>query len=109
MKCESARVWEHERPQCALSHTLIKYLMLYSPLPIPKGTPSARELDQERGGTMPRDFPRDVRVLEGLLERFASGQEAIEYEHPFFGRLSRSQWGRFHYKHMDHHLRQFGA
>ena len=29
--------------------------------------------------------------------------------HPFFGRLSGDQWGRLAYKHLDHHLRQFGA
>ena len=92
-----------------LSHTLIKYLMLYSFVRMPKGTSSTQELDQERGGTLPQDFGEDVRTLETLLERLASEGETNEVEHPFFGRLSRRQWGRFHYKHMDHHLRQFGA
>ncbi len=29
--------------------------------------------------------------------------------HPFFGVMSREQVGPFAYKHIDHHLRQFGA
>ena len=29
--------------------------------------------------------------------------------HPFFGRLSGKQWGETQYKHVDHHLRQFGV
>ena len=29
--------------------------------------------------------------------------------HPFFGKMSRGQIGRFVYKHIDHHLRQFGV
>jgi hypothetical protein len=29
--------------------------------------------------------------------------------HPFFGRMTKDQIGKFVYKHADHHLRQFGA
>lgn len=29
--------------------------------------------------------------------------------HPFFGKLTKEQWGQLAYKHTDHHLRQFGA
>lgn len=29
--------------------------------------------------------------------------------HPFFGRLTARQWGAAMWKHLDHHLRQFGA
>jgi hypothetical protein len=29
--------------------------------------------------------------------------------HPFFGRLHGDEWGRLIYKHLDHHLRQFGV
>jgi hypothetical protein len=29
--------------------------------------------------------------------------------HGFFGRLSGAEWGVIQYKHLDHHLRQFGA
>ena len=29
--------------------------------------------------------------------------------HPFFGRLRGAEWGTLIYKHLDHHLRQFGV
>ena len=29
--------------------------------------------------------------------------------HPAFGKLSKEQWGKMQYKHLDHHLRQFGV
>lgn len=29
--------------------------------------------------------------------------------HKFFGRLTGKQWGETQYKHVDHHLRQFGV
>ena len=92
-----------------LAHTVIKYFLLGG-LPIPKGVPTTPELDQERQGTAPADFDADVRTLEELLERIGTaGSLPDAHEHPFFGPLSTSQWGRFHYRHMDHHLRQFGV
>lgn len=91
----------------ALSHTLIKYLVLYTPVPIPKDRTTSSELDQHQGGTKPGDFAADVDALAELVERFASSPTVAI--HPFFGRLSPREWGRFHYRHFDHHLRQFGA
>ena len=32
-----------------------------------------------------------------------------EFVHWFFGKMTREQVGQFAYKHIDHHLRQFGA
>jgi len=30
-------------------------------------------------------------------------------KHPFFGEFTNDQWGKMQYKHLDHHLRQFGV
>jgi Protein of unknown function (DUF1569) len=84
---------------------LFKQLIIYW-LPLPKGAPTAPELiarpaegiEQERA---------DVRAL---LERMAnSGQRQDWPEHPAFGQLSAQDWGALVYKHLDHHLRQFGV
>ena len=29
--------------------------------------------------------------------------------HPIFGAFTHQQWGQLQYKHLDHHLRQFGV
>ena len=29
--------------------------------------------------------------------------------HPYFGKFSADQWGKSAYKHLDHHLTQFGV
>jgi Protein of unknown function (DUF1569) len=29
--------------------------------------------------------------------------------HPFFGKLTAEQWGKSMYKHLNHHLEQFGV
>lgn len=90
------------------AHTIIKTVVLYTAVRIPKELPSTPELDQTQRGTTPGEFAADVHALERLFDRFVAGQGPDATEHPFFGKLSRAQWGRFQYKHADHHLRQFG-
>jgi len=57
------------------------------------------------------DFGAERSRLAGLIERFvAAGPESsAKYLHSFFGRLTGEEWGIGMYKHLDHHLRQFGA
>ncbi|MBK9154066.1 MAG: DUF1569 domain-containing protein [Chloracidobacterium sp.] len=49
--------------------------------------------------------------LKGLIDEFhGMGEAALEGNvHGFFGSLTGKQWGETQYKHLDHHLRQFGA
>jgi len=42
------------------------------------------------------------------LEAYA-GYSKQDFEHWFFGKMTREQVGVFDYKHIDHHLRQFNA
>ncbi|GLH71378.1 hypothetical protein GETHPA_29120 [Geothrix rubra] len=59
----------------------------------------------------PRDFEAEMRRLAHLIDRFVQRgpARAAQVPHVFFGRLSGDQWGRLMYKHLDHHLRQFGV
>lgn len=59
----------------------------------------------------PREFDMELTRLATLIDRFVRrGPEAAAKEtHAFFGRLSGDEWGRLMYKHLDHHLRQFGV
>jgi hypothetical protein len=45
--------------------------------------------------------------LDRVVQRGAVRTEGMI--HPFFGRLSGVEWGQLIYKHLDHHLRQFGV
>jgi hypothetical protein len=92
------------------STTLIKCIALYAPMPWPHGIKTRPEVDQQIGGTRPVEFARDKTDLERLIEAFArSEQDFTSYAHPTFGRMSPSQWHRWAYLHVDHHLRQFDA
>lgn len=61
--------------------------------------------------TEPRDFIIEKQRLVFLVKKFSEGGEAIVNQslHPFFGKMSPHEWGIGMYKHLDHHLRQFGA
>lgn len=58
-----------------------------------------------------RDFNKEKNELLHLVNRFyAAGPMGIsKYPHPFFGKFTPEQWGKSMYKHMDHHLQQFGV
>ena len=58
-----------------------------------------------------RDMEQERTRLARLVDRFTAGGRAActTPTHPFFGRLTPEQWAELMYKHLDHHLRQFGA
>ena len=59
----------------------------------------ARELNVER-----------VRLCR-QIDRFAAAGPAgcTTHPHSFFGKLTAEEWSMWMYKHLDHHLRQFGV
>ena len=76
-------------------------------VPWPKGMgKSPPEFLAER----PTTWTADVARLRDLVERFAArGVAAVWPASRVFGRISGVSWGVMEYKHLDHHLRQFGV
>ncbi len=58
-----------------------------------------------------RNFEEEKNKLIKLVRRFAEdGPGGITKEtHPFFGELTSEEWDALQWKHLDHHLRQFGV
>ena len=58
-----------------------------------------------------RDLAKERDRLRALLDRFASAGPAgcTKHPHSFFGRMTAEEWAILSYKHLDHHLRQFGV
>jgi hypothetical protein len=86
-------------------HWPLQQLVIYV-LPWPKGAPTAPEfivtdeanLDDRRA------------ALRAIIDKFASrGQSQTLFPHVAFGNLSPKDWGALAYRHLDHHLTQFGA
>jgi Protein of unknown function (DUF1569) len=58
-----------------------------------------------------RNFNAELLKLLNLIEKFhQAGAENIgRFPHPMFGNFTTDQWGMAMYKHLDHHLVQFGV
>jgi hypothetical protein len=87
-----------------LSRTLVRWLVIYVPFQPP---PGKIETAPEMLTSCPAGWTDDLQELEALIERTGRGEARAM--HPFFGRLSPEAWGRLAWKHLDHHLRQFGV
>ena len=56
------------------------------------------------------NFPVEKEVLSNLIKKFGTmGPKVIaNKKHPLFGTMNDEEWGILQYKHLDHHLNQFG-
>jgi hypothetical protein len=89
--------------------TVLKTLVIYV-LPMVKGAPTSEKMDPSREGTRPHDLEHDRnRVLSLLDESGHWPADKPMADHPAFGPLTNAQRGRLTWKHLDYHLRQFGA
>lgn len=59
----------------------------------------------------PQNFDEVQQELIKRVKRFATeGINVIKNQkHPFFGNMTYEEWDTLHYKHLDHHLKQFGV
>ena len=79
---------------------------LFTDKPWKKGLPTAKEFVVADA----RDFEMERSTLIGLIQRFNNeGPGLPDSPHPFFGKMTANEWAMLGYKHMDHHLRQFGV
>ena len=79
---------------------------LYNDKPWKKNLPTARALKQ----TEDKNFDAEKEKLVELLNAVKEQRDREDWgAHPAFGKFTKEQWGKMQYKHLDHHLRQFGA
>ncbi|HEX9936735.1 MAG TPA: DUF1569 domain-containing protein [Longimicrobium sp.] len=88
-----------------LANPLMRWLVIYA-LPWPRGTPTAPELLAAPTG----DWDAELARFRDLLDRTGTRPPAGEWpRHPAFDVMTGKQWGDLTYRHVDHHLRQFGV
>ena len=93
-------------PHPLLSFPLMQYLIIHV-LPWPKGKAKA---PPETFTTKPVNLEHDRAELLRLMERFAATPpDKLAQVHAGFGRLSARDWGVLMYRHLNHHLTQFGV
>ncbi len=55
-----------------------------------------------------RDFEIEKQRLLNIVSNFSEAS-IVNETHTFFGRLTKEQWSKGTWKHLDHHLCQFGV
>ena len=114
MLCHCGRPLEGaigERPvkQKLIGKILARFVLpsVFSEKPFGKGGPT----DPSFVVADERDFVTERGRLLTLIDRFVQhgAAEVAKEPHVFFGKLTGEQWGQLMYKHIDHHLQQFGA
>jgi hypothetical protein len=72
--------------------------------------PFKRNLPTDKSFIMadPKDFENEKRSLISMINDFTEEKMTGE-KHPFFGKLTKEQWSKGTWKHLDHHLSQFGV
>ncbi len=121
-------------PQHMVEHLILTVKMSAGRIPIPEFLPNEKQLAQKQA-LLFKDipFPRGVKapgLPDTLLDLRFPDLETAKAElikswdadqllfkenptkqtfHPRFGLLNFDEWERFHAKHMDHHLGQFGC
>jgi len=88
------------------TNPVVRWLAIDSPLPWPKGAPTAPELINLPTAGVEEEQTRFRNKLAKVAARGPNGDLS---PHPAFGKLSTAQWGRLMWRHVDHHLRQFGV
>ncbi len=58
--------------------------------------------------TNTHDLEKEKQNLIAMINSFSAATMSNE-PHPFFGKLSNEEWSRGTWKHLDHHLQQFGV
>lgn len=96
----------HTQVRSVLRLPPLRWLALYV-IPWPKGSATAPEMNARKRNAE----VQELAIEQGLLlQRLSDVLQAQQLgPHPLFGALSRNDWGRLIWKHIDHHMRQFGV
>ena len=78
--------------------------------PFPKSAPSPAELNINKKLTLRLEFDEAKKQLVSEIKKMAEIPDNFQFPpHPIFHKLSARQWRKLGYKHLDHHLKQFGV
>jgi len=86
---------------------LVKPMVFRNEDPLRRNSPTAKSLIVADD----RNFDKERERLSNLIDRFVGGGAAgcTKNPHSFFGKMTAEEWAILMYKHLDHHLRQFGV
>ncbi|MCC5936582.1 MAG: DUF1569 domain-containing protein [Lunatimonas sp.] len=100
--------WEGTVRPATLWQRIVKWFNLYLMPRFPKNVKGPKRYDM-KGKVDQARFAEERNQYIAYLRKFPHLRKPMYSPHPFFGPLSTKEWGMVIYKHLDHHLRQFGV
>ena len=79
--------------------------ILYNDKPFKRNLPTDPSFVMVRSD---KDFETEKQKLLVIVNNFSEAT-IVNETHTFFGKLTREQWSKGTWKHLDHHLQQFGV
>ena len=100
------RKLEQQLPR-VLQKNIIKKKYLIKGDDFSNNLPTAKEFLIQSDFNFEQEQSKLVQMVQNLGVK---GESAIKLQvHPFFGKMLPSEWGILFYKHLNHHLKQFGG
>ncbi|MBS1752364.1 MAG: DUF1569 domain-containing protein [Bacteroidetes bacterium] len=96
------------RRSTSFKQYLLRIIALYLAPHFKKGI-KGDSLKETTGKIETLKFEEQKEKFIALIKKFPEYKQPIRLFHIAFGNLSTREWGIAAYKHMDHHLRQFGV
>ena len=97
-----------EKPS-AFKSAIMRFFIMKTDFPTPKAKAETfAEMNTVSLGIDPDDFNAEREELKKTLNRFPNAAEYAP-ESPLLGSMTKEEWARLQYGHLDHHLKQFGA
>jgi hypothetical protein len=132
LQADATPLWGKMNPTEMLAHCTAALKMAFGEIPVkvrfspwkasiarllfiewfafPKDSPTAPELDPNKKLKQIGSFSDEKNTLIQHLNRMNNTPSDFSFGmHPLFRKMDRKQWGKLVYKHLDHHLRQFGV
>ncbi len=91
-----------------LTKQMMRFFILKTDMPTPKEKAETfAEINTVTLGINPADFTAERNTLIDLVKNFP--KKELHPTSSLLGKMSKENWARLHYTHLDHHLKQFGV
>lgn len=99
--------WDKPARPATIKQKILKFVALKLLPHFPKNVKTAPQFETK--GKIDKDqFEQEKKKYLDLLVQFKKNEKPLSAPHPFFGPLNTKEWNAVLWKHLDHHLRQFG-
>lgn len=100
--------WQGKIRKATFRQKSAKFVWMNLMSKFPKNVKGVKKFDM-KGQVELGKFEEVRKTFIDLVGNFPKYQQPLISPHPFFGPLNTAEWGKVIWKHLDHHLRQFGV